>query len=108
MPPPTISLCTGIVGVAEILSPLFLQVRHVLTKLYGEEASKASPPLRMLEPHELVDYIWTGKDSVVGELLQCMAVHSPEGLADLTRQIQDHNPPPGGDIEENLRRSLLW
>ncbi|XP_024381473.1 histone-lysine N-methyltransferase ATXR3 isoform X3 [Physcomitrium patens] len=84
------------------------KVRHVLTKLYGEEASKASPPLRMLEPHELVDYIWTGKDSVVGELLQCMAVHSPEGLADLTRQIQDHNPPPGGDIEENLRRSLLW
>jgi hypothetical protein len=62
----------------------------------------------MLEPHELVDFIWKGKDSVVGELLQCMAVHAPEGLADLTRQIQEHNPPPGGDIEENLRNSLLW
>lgn len=79
-----------------------------MTKLYDEEASSAPPPLRMLEPHELVDFIWKGKDSVVGELLQCMAVHAPEGLADLTRQIQEHNPPPGGDIEENLRKSLLW
>uniref|UniRef100_A0A7I4A821 CCHC-type domain-containing protein n=1 Tax=Physcomitrium patens TaxID=3218 RepID=A0A7I4A821_PHYPA len=84
------------------------KVRHILVKLYGEEASKAPPPLRMLEPHELVKCIWTGKDSIVGELLQCMALHSPEGLADLTKQIQEHNPPPGGDIEENLRKSLLW
>ncbi|KAG0624404.1 hypothetical protein M758_3G245200 [Ceratodon purpureus] len=84
------------------------KVRHILAKLYGEDASMAPPPLRMLEPHELVDFIWKGKDSVVGELLQCMAVHAPEGLADLTRQIQEHNPPPGGDIEENLRKSLLW
>lgn len=96
-------LCT-----CKFLSLEFPQVRHILTKLYGDEASTAHPPLRMLEPHELVDFIWTGKDSVVGELLQCMAVHAPEGLEDLTRQIQEHNPPAGGDIEENLRKSLLW
>jgi hypothetical protein len=71
------------------------QVRHILTKLYGEEASMAPPPLRTLESHELVD-------SVVGDLLQCMALLAPEGLVDLTQQIEEHNPLPRRDIEENL------
>lgn len=86
---------------------IFHQVRHILAKLY-DQASKAPPPLRMLEPHELVEFIWKGKDSVVSELLQCMAVHAPEGLGDLTKQIREHNPPSGGDIEGNLRKSLIW
>ncbi|CAM6037532.1 unnamed protein product [Sphagnum compactum] len=83
------------------------KVRYILTKLYGQ-ASMAPAPLRMLKPLELVDSIWKGKKSIVAELLQCMAVHAPEGLQVLTRQIREHDPSQKGDIEGNLRKSLLW
>jgi hypothetical protein len=83
------------------------KVRYILTKLYGQ-ASIAPAPLRMLKPLELVDSIWKGKKSIVAELLQCMAVHAPEGLQVLTRQIREHDPSQKGDIEGNLRKSLLW
>jgi hypothetical protein len=83
----------------------FDQVRHILTKIY-KIPSLAPPPLRKLDKKDIVQWIWKRDDSVVNELLQCLAPHlSKEALSDLKQSISKHGPHDSGT---NLMHCLLW
>lgn len=60
----------------------------------------------MLDKKDMVQWIWKRDDSVVNELLQCLAPHlSKETMADFTQSIAKHAP---HDLGANLMQSLLW
>ncbi|CAM6122763.1 unnamed protein product [Calypogeia fissa] len=81
------------------------KVRHILTKTY-KNPSLAPPPLRMLDKKDIVQLIWKRHDSVVNELLQCLAPHLPkETMSDFTQSIAKHAP---HDLGTNLMQCLLW
>ncbi|KAJ7518910.1 hypothetical protein O6H91_20G014700 [Diphasiastrum complanatum] len=84
------------------------KVRYVLTKLYNEPC-KAPPPLRRLESKELVNLLWTGEGSVVGDLLHSIAPHvSREDFLAFERKVRIHDPDESKNVESNLRHSLFW
>lgn len=73
------------------------------------DPKKAPPPLERLSPEAAVSYVWKGESSVVEELIQCMAPHMEDGaLRDLKANIRAHDPSGSGDVETELRKSLLW
>ncbi|CAI9090330.1 OLC1v1025081C1 [Oldenlandia corymbosa var. corymbosa] len=84
------------------------KVRYVMRRVFGDPKS-APPPLRRLTPSEVVSYIWTGEDSLVEGLLQCIAPHVEDGaLSELRANILRHDPSSSDDIGLGLRKSLLW
>ncbi|XP_027344008.1 histone-lysine N-methyltransferase ATXR3 [Abrus precatorius] len=84
------------------------KVRYVMRCIFGDPR-KAPPPLEKLSPEETVSFIWKGEGSFVGELLQCIAPHVEEDiLNDLESKIHAHDPSSSGDIQKELRKSLLW
>jgi hypothetical protein len=53
-----------------------------------------------------VQWIWKRQDSVVNELLQCLAPHlSEEALSDFKHRILKHGPHDSGS---DLTQCLLW
>ncbi|KAL2474205.1 Histone-lysine N-methyltransferase ATXR3 [Forsythia ovata] len=84
------------------------KVRYVMRCVFGDP-KKAPPPLERLSPEAAVSYVWKGEASVVEELIQCMAPHMEDGmLRDLKAKVHAHDPSGSGDVETELRKSLLW
>ncbi|CAA3014364.1 histone-lysine N-methyltransferase ATXR3 [Olea europaea subsp. europaea] len=84
------------------------KVRYVMRCVFGDPKN-APPPLERLSPEAAVLYVWKGESSVVEELIQCMAPHMEDGtLRDLKANIRAHDPSGSGDVETELRKSLLW
>lgn len=84
------------------------KVRYVMRCVFGD-AKKAPPPVERLKPDEVVSFIWKGEGSFVKELLQSMAPHVEEvTLNELKSKIHARNPSDYNDIQEELRKSLLW
>ncbi|XP_022845527.1 histone-lysine N-methyltransferase ATXR3-like [Olea europaea var. sylvestris] len=84
------------------------KVRYVMRCVFGDP-KKAPPPLERLSPEAAVSYVWKGESSVVEELIQCMAPHMEDGmLRDLKAKVRAHDPSGSGDLEMELRKSLLW
>lgn len=80
----------------------------MLKKVYGKPEA-APPPLRMLEPAEVVSLVWKHEKSVVADLLHGMSQHiSKEDLLDFKRKVHEHEPSLSGDIANNLQQSLIW
>jgi len=85
-----------------------MQVRYVLRCVFGDP-KKAPPPLQKLSPQEMVSAVWNGEGSLVSELLDCIAPHVDDRiLLDLKSKIRAHDPSDSGNVEKELRRSLLW
>ncbi|KAF8369961.1 hypothetical protein HHK36_032009 [Tetracentron sinense] len=55
------------------------KVRYVMRCVFGDPR-KAPPPLEKLSPKAAVSILWNGEESLVEELLQCMAPHMEEAL----------------------------
>lgn len=73
------------------------------------DARKAPPPLEKLSPEDLVSLLWKGADSLVQELLQCMAPNmEADSLNDLKFKILAHDPSGSDDLRSELQKSLLW
>ncbi|XP_020237818.1 histone-lysine N-methyltransferase ATXR3 isoform X2 [Cajanus cajan] len=84
------------------------KVRYVMRCIFGDPR-KAPPPLEKLSPEATVSFLWKGEGSFVEELLQCIAPHVEEDvLNDLKFKIHAHDPSNSGDIQKELRKSLLW
>ncbi|KAK4845608.1 hypothetical protein QYF36_007034 [Acer negundo] len=84
------------------------KVRYVMRCVF-DDPKKAPPPLEKLSPEETVSFLWKGEDSLVDELLQCMAPHVDEDvLNDLKSKIQSRDPLDSDDIQKELQKSLLW
>ncbi|TKY48777.1 Histone-lysine N-methyltransferase ATXR3 [Spatholobus suberectus] len=84
------------------------KVRYVMRCIFGDPR-KAPPPLEKLSPEATVSFLWKGEGSFVEELLQCIAPHVGEDiLNDLKFKIHAHDPSNSGDIQKELRKSLLW
>lgn len=85
-----------------------LQVRYVMRCIF-DDPRKAPPPLEKVSPEATVSFLWKGEGSFVEELLQCIAPHVEEHiLNDLKSKIHAHDPSNSGDIQKELRKSLLW
>ncbi|KAL3697909.1 hypothetical protein R1sor_011985 [Riccia sorocarpa] len=81
------------------------KVRHILTELY-REPSAAPPPVRKLDPREMVQWIWKKQNSVVNELVQSLAPHlKSEALMEFKAAIGRNSPNDNG---VNLHMALLW
>lgn len=84
------------------------KVRYVLRCVFGDP-KKAPPPLQKLSPKEMVTVLWNGEGSLVDELLECITPHVDDRmLQDLRSKIRAHDPLSSGNIEKELRKSLLW
>ncbi|KAL2981404.1 hypothetical protein AAZX31_13G287400 [Glycine max] len=84
------------------------KVRYVMRCIFGDPR-KAPPPLEKLSPEATVSFLWKGEGSFVEELVQCITPHVEEGiLNDLKFKIHAHDPSNSGDIQKELRKSLLW
>ncbi|XP_078428561.1 SET domain protein 2 [Wolffia australiana] len=83
------------------------KVRYVMRCAFGDP-KKAPPPLERLTPEELVTAIWTGKDSLVEELLGTLASHLQSLVVDDLRSKVAAHTPSGPDLHSNLKKSLLW
>ncbi|KAK7272318.1 hypothetical protein RJT34_28833 [Clitoria ternatea] len=84
------------------------KVRYVMRCIFSDPR-KAPPPLEKLSPEATVSFLWKGEGSFVEELLQCIAPHVEEDtLNDLKSKIHAHDPSGSGDIQKELRKSLLW
>lgn len=84
------------------------KVRYVMRSVYGDPA-QAPPPLKKLNPEEVVSVIWTGEGSLVDELLECMAPHTEKSLLDhLRSEIRQHDPSGSDNLMGEVRKSLLW
>ena len=84
-------------------------MRYVLRCVFGDP-KKAPPPLRKRSPEEMVSVLWSGRGSLVDELLESMASHVENRVInDLKSEIRAHNPSSSsGNVEKELRKSLLW
>lgn len=79
-----------------------------MRRVFGDPKS-APTPLERISPREAVSYIWTGENSLVEVLLQCIAPHMEEiMLSELKANIHAHDPSKSDDIEIGLRKSLIW
>lgn len=84
------------------------KVRYVFKELYTD-STKAPPPLRKLEPRELISLIWKDENSVVAELLRGMAYNgSKDQMLEFKHKVREHEPAESGNVEKNLQQSLLW
>ncbi|XP_042477330.1 histone-lysine N-methyltransferase ATXR3-like isoform X2 [Macadamia integrifolia] len=84
------------------------KVRYVMRSLFGDP-KKAPPPLKKLNPEEVVSVLWKGEGSLVEELLQCMAPHVEDDLLNaLKSKIDLHDPSGSDDLRTALKKSLLW
>lgn len=84
------------------------KVRYVLRCVFGDPKT-APPPLQKLSAQEMVSAVWNGEGSLVSELLDCIAPHVDDRmLLDLKSKIRAHDPSDSGNIEKELRKSLLW
>lgn len=84
------------------------KVRYVMRCIF-DDPRKAPPPLEKVSPEATVSFLWKGEGSFVEELLQCIAPHVEEHiLNDLKSKIHAHDPSNSGDIQKELRKSLLW
>ncbi|KAK7324764.1 hypothetical protein VNO77_28596 [Canavalia gladiata] len=84
------------------------KVRYVMRCIF-DDPRKAPPPLEKLSPEAAVSFLWKGEGSFVEELLQCIAPHvEVDIMSDLKSKIDAHNPSSSGDIQKELRKSLLW
>ena len=83
-------------------------MRYVFKNIYGDP-KVAPPPLRMMDPSEVVGLMWKNENSVLAELLHGMAQHSSqEAFSEFKRKVQEHEPLESGDQLANLQKSLLW
>ncbi|KAK9689683.1 hypothetical protein RND81_09G075000 [Saponaria officinalis] len=84
------------------------KVRYVLRCVFGDPKI-APPPLQKLSPEEVVSVLWNGEGSLVDELLASMASHVDNRMVqDLKMKIRAHDPSGSGNVEKELRKSLLW
>ncbi|CAL5342484.1 unnamed protein product [Camellia sinensis] len=84
------------------------KVRYVMRCVFGDP-KKAPPPLERLSPEAAVSFLWKGEESLVDELIQCMAPHTDDDLLnDLKSKIRAHDPSSSDDIQKELRKSLIW
>lgn len=85
------------------------KVRYVLRCVFGNP-KEAPPPLQKLSPEEMVSVLWNGKGSLVDQLFDCITPHILDDrmLQDLRSKIRAHDPSNSGNIEKDLRKSLLW
>ncbi|KAF9589653.1 hypothetical protein IFM89_026787 [Coptis chinensis] len=84
------------------------KVRYVMRCIY-HDPKKAPPPLKKLNPEEVVSVLWKGEGSLVEELLECMVPHTEESLLnDLRSKIHGHDPSGSDDLMGELQNSLLW
>ncbi|XP_061364392.1 histone-lysine N-methyltransferase ATXR3-like [Gastrolobium bilobum] len=84
------------------------KVRYVMRCIFGDPR-KAPPPLEKLSPEAAVSFLWKGEGSFVEELLQCIGPYVEEDiLNDLKSKIHAHDPSSSGDIQKEVRKSLLW
>ncbi|KAH9323189.1 hypothetical protein KI387_017828, partial [Taxus chinensis] len=84
------------------------KARYIISKLF-EDPTKAPPPLRKVEATELVSLLWKDEDSLVEELLRCMANYvSEERLNRLKQQVHRRELSGSRNSEKSLRESLLW
>ncbi|XP_021746148.1 histone-lysine N-methyltransferase ATXR3-like [Chenopodium quinoa] len=85
------------------------KVRYVLRCVFGNP-KEAPPPLQKLSPEEMVSVLWSGEGSLVNQLLECIAPHIIDDriLLDLKSNIRAHTPSSSGNLEKDLRKSLLW
>ncbi|KAG9454280.1 hypothetical protein H6P81_007184 [Aristolochia fimbriata] len=84
------------------------KVRYVMRRVFGDP-KLAPPPLEKLSPEALVSVLWKGEGSLVEELLQCMAPHMEDDiLHELRSKIHAHDPTGSGDLQREIRKSLLW
>ena len=73
------------------------------------DPKRAPPPLERLDPREAVSYLWSGEESLVEDLIQCIAPHMEDNmLSELKASIRAHDPSDSDDIETDLQRSLIW
>ncbi|BBN01324.1 [histone H3]-lysine4 N-trimethyltransferase ATXR3 [Marchantia polymorpha subsp. ruderalis] len=81
------------------------KVRHILTELF-DKPGLAPPPVRKLDLKEMVQWIWKKENSVVNELLQCLAPHlEREKMLQFKESVGRNSPNDSGN---NLHLSLLW
>ncbi|KAL2644717.1 hypothetical protein R1flu_012304 [Riccia fluitans] len=81
------------------------KVRHILMVLY-QEPSLAPPPVRRLDPREMVQWIWKNENSVVSELVQSLAPHvKSEALTEFKAAVGRNSPNDSGC---NLHNALVW
>ncbi|XP_027061687.2 histone-lysine N-methyltransferase ATXR3-like [Coffea arabica] len=84
------------------------KVRYVMRCVFGDP-KRAPPPLERLDPREAVSYLWSGEESLVEDLIQCIAPHMEDNmLSELKASIRAHDPSDSDDIETDLQRSLIW
>ncbi|KAK7257506.1 hypothetical protein RIF29_31531 [Crotalaria pallida] len=84
------------------------KVRYVMRCTFGDPR-KAPPALEKLSSEAVVSFLWKGEDSFVEELLQCLAPHVEESiLNDLKSKIHARDPSTSGDIQKEVKKSLLW
>ncbi|XP_057838042.2 histone-lysine N-methyltransferase ATXR3 [Cryptomeria japonica] len=84
------------------------KARYIIRNIH-QDPKKAPPPLRKLDSTELVSLLWKGENSLVEELLRCMANHvDVERLNRLKQQVHMRELSGSKNIEKSLRESLLW
>ncbi|KAL3509629.1 hypothetical protein ACH5RR_029030 [Cinchona calisaya] len=84
------------------------KVRYVMRCVFGDP-KRAPPPLERLNLREAVSYLWNSEESLVEELIQCIAPHLEDSiLSELKANIRAHDPSDSDDIETGLRKSLTW
>ncbi|XP_068669494.1 histone-lysine N-methyltransferase ATXR3-like isoform X2 [Aristolochia californica] len=84
------------------------KVRYVMRCVFGDP-KLAPPPLEKLSPEALVSVLWKGEGSLIEDLLQCMVPHMEDDISnELRTKIHAHDPTGSGDLQRELRKSLLW
>lgn len=85
-----------------------MQVKYVMRCAF-KDAKKAPPPIEKFSAEGMVSVLWKGEGSLVEDLLHSMAPHvEPNVLSDLKSKIQAHDPSGSDNIENAIRKSLLW